>query len=171
MGTLFVWVWSWFIARDILRMTVSAVIGCWYFLERRSDPTDELQAAIYRATSPSLGTNCLSALVMAGVHLLVFLIHNLSRVRAKTIQMAKYLTVLCSLPCLLLSSPLSCDSRHLPRSCPISWHRSAIMPLSMLASLGKRFFQQHEGQRCSRHREACGPKQDVGTLNSYQPGY
>ncbi|CCA67496.1 hypothetical protein PIIN_01325 [Serendipita indica DSM 11827] len=78
-GTIFVWIWSWFIARDILRMSVSAVIGCWYFLERRSEPTDELHAAVYRATSPSLGTNCLSALVMAGVHSLTFLIHNLSR--------------------------------------------------------------------------------------------
>jgi hypothetical protein len=79
-ATIFVWVWSWFIARDVLRVSTAALIGAWYFLEARGDPTEELYAAWYRASSPSLGSSCLSALVLTGVHMLTFLIRNVTRV-------------------------------------------------------------------------------------------
>lgn len=77
---IFVWVWTWFIARDVLRMSVATVIGSWYFLDRRIEPIEETRAAIYRATSPSLGSNCLSAIVMTGVQVFTFAIQAAARV-------------------------------------------------------------------------------------------
>lgn len=79
-GAIFVWVWTWFIARDVLRMSVATVIGSWYFLDRRIEPIEETRAAIYRATSPSLGSNCLSAIVMTGVQVFTFAIQAAARV-------------------------------------------------------------------------------------------
>lgn len=79
-AAIFVWVWTWLIARDVLRMSVATVIGAWYFLDRRIEPIEETRAAIYRATSPSLGSNCLSAIVMTGVHVLTFAIQAAARV-------------------------------------------------------------------------------------------
>jgi hypothetical protein len=32
-GTLAVWLWSWAVARGIMRMTCSSVVGAWYFAE------------------------------------------------------------------------------------------------------------------------------------------
>jgi len=32
-GTLSIWLWSWAVARGILRMTCASVIGAWYFAE------------------------------------------------------------------------------------------------------------------------------------------
>lgn len=32
-GSIAVWLWSWAVARGILRMTCSSVIGLWYFAE------------------------------------------------------------------------------------------------------------------------------------------
>lgn len=79
-GAIFVWIWSWFISRDVLRMSVATVIGSWYFLDRRAEPVEEIRAAIYRATSPSMGSNCLSAIVMTGVQALTFVISTATRV-------------------------------------------------------------------------------------------
>jgi len=60
---------------------VAATLGAWYFLDRRMDPQEEIQSALFRATSQSLGTNCLSALVMTGIHVGTFAIANVTRVR------------------------------------------------------------------------------------------
>lgn len=62
-------------------MSVAATLGAWYFLDRRVDPQEEIQSALFRATSQSLGTNCLSALVMTGIHVGTFVIANVTRVR------------------------------------------------------------------------------------------
>jgi hypothetical protein len=78
-ATIFIWIWSWLIARDVLRMSVAATLGAWYFLDRRMDPQEEIQSALFRATSQSLGTNCLSALVMTGIHVGTFGIANVTR--------------------------------------------------------------------------------------------
>ena len=32
-GTFSVWLWSWMVARGVLRMTCASVIGAWYFAE------------------------------------------------------------------------------------------------------------------------------------------
>lgn len=32
-GTVSVWLWSWAVARGVLRMTCASVIGAWYFAE------------------------------------------------------------------------------------------------------------------------------------------
>jgi hypothetical protein len=32
-GTIAVWLWSWGVARGILRMSCASVIGAWYFAE------------------------------------------------------------------------------------------------------------------------------------------
>ena len=32
-GSVTVWLWSWGVARGILRMTCSSVIGAWYYAE------------------------------------------------------------------------------------------------------------------------------------------
>lgn len=82
-GSLFVWFWTWCIARDVLRMSVAAVLGAWYFLDSRSEPAEEIRAALYRATGPSLGTSCLSGLVMTGVHVTTFSIHYITRVSVR----------------------------------------------------------------------------------------
>jgi hypothetical protein len=88
-GAIFVWIWSWFIARDVLRMSVATVIGAWYFLERRIEPIEETKAAIYRATSPSLGSNCLSAIVMTAVQVLTFAISTVTRVSLPIFAMSR----------------------------------------------------------------------------------
>jgi hypothetical protein len=80
-GSLFVWFWTWCIARDVLRMCVASIMGAWYFLETRSEPGDEFKAAFYRATGPSLGTNCLSGLVTTGVQGATFAIYHVTKVR------------------------------------------------------------------------------------------
>ncbi|KZT43990.1 hypothetical protein SISSUDRAFT_1057005 [Sistotremastrum suecicum HHB10207 ss-3] len=63
--TTTVWVWSWFIARGVLRVTCSGVIAAWYFRSRDyPDPAQTTQLALTRATGPSLGTICLSSLLL-----------------------------------------------------------------------------------------------------------
>lgn len=71
-GTIGVWLWSWGVARGILRVTCAGVIGSWYFADPVLPPpppssTHTIHAAVTRATQPSLGSIVLSALIMASI--------------------------------------------------------------------------------------------------------
>lgn len=77
-GAVCVWIWTWGVARGVLRVTCAAVIGAWYF----SDPngpqpapfsTHTLHAALHRATGPSLGTTVLAALLLTIIRILSIL--------------------------------------------------------------------------------------------------
>jgi len=81
-GALLAWFWTWCVARDILRVSVSGVIGSWYFTGAPTDGVEIAQRAIYRALGPSLGTECLSALVLTAIDVATFLITAAMRVRA-----------------------------------------------------------------------------------------
>ncbi|KAF8447412.1 plasma-membrane choline transporter-domain-containing protein [Boletus edulis BED1] len=77
-GTVGVWLWSWGVARGILRTTCAGVIGAWYYADPGQTPpppmdTHVIHAAIVRATYPSLGSIVLSALIMAGIRILTLL--------------------------------------------------------------------------------------------------
>ena len=80
-GTLLVWFWTWCVARDVLRVSVSGVIGSWYFTGVPTDGIEIARRAIYRALGPSLGTECLSALVLTAIDVATFLITAAMRVR------------------------------------------------------------------------------------------
>ncbi|KAH0826975.1 plasma-membrane choline transporter-domain-containing protein [Lanmaoa asiatica] len=77
-GAIGVWLWSWGVARGILRTTCAGVIGAWYYADPNQPqplPTDThvIHGAIIRSTYPSLGSIVLSALIMAGIRMLVLL--------------------------------------------------------------------------------------------------
>lgn len=95
-GAIGMWLWSWGVARGILRTTCAGVIGAWYYAEsvpfchspsaaslvsffspNRPPPlptdTHVIHAAILRSTYPSLGSIALSALIMAAIRMLTFL--------------------------------------------------------------------------------------------------
>ncbi|KAF7440315.1 hypothetical protein PC9H_000659 [Pleurotus ostreatus] len=83
--TVCIWLWTWGVARGILKMTCAGVIGSWYFADPVAPPpsptsTHTIHAAIVRSTQPSLGSIALAALVLTVIRLLtltaVFL-HNL----------------------------------------------------------------------------------------------
>ncbi|KAH9843102.1 plasma-membrane choline transporter-domain-containing protein [Rhodofomes roseus] len=74
-GALGVWLWSWGVARGLLRASCAATIGAWYYADPSLPPppptsTHTIHAAITRATQPSLGSIVLSALILAGIRLL-----------------------------------------------------------------------------------------------------
>ncbi|KII88286.1 hypothetical protein PLICRDRAFT_92036 [Plicaturopsis crispa FD-325 SS-3] len=78
-GTAAVWLWSWGVARGILRVTCAAVIGAWYFADQDLAPpkptsTHTIHAALTRATSPSLGTIILSALLLTLLRILMLVV-------------------------------------------------------------------------------------------------
>ncbi|KAI6164082.1 plasma-membrane choline transporter-domain-containing protein [Pisolithus thermaeus] len=78
-GAVCVWLWSWGVARGILRTTCAGVIGAWYYADPERPPplstdTHIIHAALFRATYPSLGSIVLSALILAGIRLLSLLI-------------------------------------------------------------------------------------------------
>ena len=95
-GTLAVWLWSWAVARGIMRTTCSSVVGAWYFAEyvpflfapltviyysfsSPSDPipsptsTHTIHAALVRSTGPSLGSIVLASLIHSLFQLLTIL--------------------------------------------------------------------------------------------------
>ncbi|KAF8550443.1 hypothetical protein OG21DRAFT_1499790 [Imleria badia] len=77
-GTVGVWLWSWGVARGILRTTCAGVIGAWYYADPSQPPplpmdTHVIHAAILRSTYPSLGSIVLSALIMAAIRMLTLL--------------------------------------------------------------------------------------------------
>lgn len=83
-GAIIVWLWSWGVARGILRMTCATVIGSWYFATPDLPPpspssTYTIRAALTRSTGTSLGTVALSALILTSVRLLTLLTLSLRR--------------------------------------------------------------------------------------------
>ncbi|TFK72735.1 hypothetical protein BDN72DRAFT_835824 [Pluteus cervinus] len=83
-ATVVVWLWTWGVARGILRMTCAGVIGAWYFANPDAPippptSTHTIHAAITRSTGPSLGTIALSALILTAIRLLVLLSLGLER--------------------------------------------------------------------------------------------
>ncbi|KAG5652127.1 hypothetical protein H0H81_006203 [Sphagnurus paluster] len=79
-----VWLWTWGVARGILRMTCAGVIGAWYFADPDALPppptsTHTIHAALTRSTGPSLGTVVLSALIMTIIRILTLLTLFLQR--------------------------------------------------------------------------------------------
>lgn len=74
-GAVGVWLWSWGIAKGMLRTTCAGVIGAWYFADPDVPiplPSDThiIHAALMRAAYPSLGSIVLSALILTGIRLL-----------------------------------------------------------------------------------------------------
>ncbi|KZT70116.1 hypothetical protein DAEQUDRAFT_689620 [Daedalea quercina L-15889] len=74
-GTIGVWLWTWGVARGLLRVSCAATIGAWYYTDPAVPPppptsTHTIHAAITRATQPSLGSIAVSALILAGIRLL-----------------------------------------------------------------------------------------------------
>ncbi|KAF7986566.1 hypothetical protein HWV62_26312 [Athelia sp. TMB] len=74
-GTVIMWLWSWGVARGMLRTTAAAVIGAWYFADPILPPppptsTHTIHAALTRSSQPSLGTVILAALILTGVRML-----------------------------------------------------------------------------------------------------
>ncbi|KIK97456.1 hypothetical protein PAXRUDRAFT_824917 [Paxillus rubicundulus Ve08.2h10] len=77
-GAIGVWLWSWGVARGILRTTCAGVIGAWYYADLDQPlrlPTDThiIHAALIRSTYPSLGSIVLSALILAAIRMLTLL--------------------------------------------------------------------------------------------------
>ncbi|KAH8080812.1 plasma-membrane choline transporter-domain-containing protein [Filobasidium floriforme] len=62
------WLWTWVVVKGVGRVVTAAVISEWYFHRNDRDPpatVDLTVAAIHRATGPSLGSICLSSLIVA----------------------------------------------------------------------------------------------------------
>ncbi|THH15517.1 hypothetical protein EW146_g4975 [Bondarzewia mesenterica] len=83
-ATITIWLWSWGVARGILRVTTAGVIGAWYFADPDTPPpppasTHTIHAALTRATSPSLGTIVLGALILTGVRIITLITLSLRR--------------------------------------------------------------------------------------------
>ncbi|KAG9039644.1 hypothetical protein FRB95_009225 [Tulasnella sp. JGI-2019a] len=79
-----VWVWSWSVIRGALRVSVSGVIGNWYFnrlesLQSRPDPLAATHAAFARAHGASLGSICVATLVLTVTQLSIFVLRTLRR--------------------------------------------------------------------------------------------
>ncbi|KAG1756897.1 plasma-membrane choline transporter-domain-containing protein [Suillus paluster] len=74
-GAVCVWLWSWAVAKGMLRTTCAGVVGAWYFADPDAPiplpgDTRTIHAALMRAAYPSLGSIVLSALILTGIRLL-----------------------------------------------------------------------------------------------------
>ncbi|KAJ3486007.1 hypothetical protein NLJ89_g11850 [Agrocybe chaxingu] len=83
-GTLSVWLWSWAVARGVLRATCASVIGAWYFADPNAPPppptsTHTIHAALTRSTGPSLGSIVLAGLILTLLRILAFAVLLLRR--------------------------------------------------------------------------------------------
>ncbi|KAH7906001.1 plasma-membrane choline transporter-domain-containing protein [Hygrophoropsis aurantiaca] len=77
-GAVAVWLWSWGVARGVLRTTGAGVIGAWYFADPDTPApppgdTHAIHAALLRAGHASLGSIALAALILTGIRLLALL--------------------------------------------------------------------------------------------------
>ncbi|KIY46304.1 hypothetical protein FISHEDRAFT_75739 [Fistulina hepatica ATCC 64428] len=75
-GAIGTWLWTWAVARGILRVTCAGVIGAWYF-DALSDPpphTNILHGALYRGTHTSLGSVCLAGFLLSLLRLLALIV-------------------------------------------------------------------------------------------------
>ncbi|KAI0345387.1 hypothetical protein BDW22DRAFT_1354313 [Trametopsis cervina] len=75
-ATIGIWLWTWGVARGILRVSCAGVIGAWYFADPQTPPpppgsTHTIHAALFRATQPSLGSVVLASLILAVVRMIV----------------------------------------------------------------------------------------------------
>ncbi|KAI4517439.1 hypothetical protein K525DRAFT_228605 [Schizophyllum commune Loenen D] len=83
-GAIATWLWTWAVARGILRMSAAGVVGAWYFAGAESPrhrPTDThtIHAALFRATQTSLGTVCLAGAILSSLRALALISALLSR--------------------------------------------------------------------------------------------
>ncbi|EAU88963.2 hypothetical protein CC1G_10091 [Coprinopsis cinerea okayama7 len=83
-GAVGIWLWTWGVARGLLRMTTAGVIGAWYFADPSLPPppptsTHTIHSALFRSTGPSLGTIVLSALILTSIRFLTLLTIALQR--------------------------------------------------------------------------------------------
>ncbi|KAF9053107.1 hypothetical protein BJ165DRAFT_838165 [Panaeolus papilionaceus] len=83
-GTVSVWLWSWAVARGVLRMTCASVIGAWYFADPAVPPpppsdTNIIHAAITRATGPSFGSIIVASLILTIMRMLAITVLLLRR--------------------------------------------------------------------------------------------
>ncbi|TBU35556.1 plasma-membrane choline transporter-domain-containing protein [Dichomitus squalens] len=74
-ATIGVWLWSWGVARGLLRVTCAGTIGAWYFADPALPPppptsTHTIHAALMRSSQPSLGTVVLSALIVTAIRVM-----------------------------------------------------------------------------------------------------
>ncbi|OCH93823.1 hypothetical protein OBBRIDRAFT_770801 [Obba rivulosa] len=95
-GTIGIWLWTWGVARGLLRVTCAGVIGSWYFGDPMLAPppptsTHTIHAALFRAMQPSLGTVVLSALIVASLRFLGLLAAGL---RALPVYLPPYMRFL-----------------------------------------------------------------------------
>ncbi|KAL0562926.1 hypothetical protein V5O48_019152, partial [Marasmius crinis-equi] len=101
-GAVGVWLWTWGVARGVLKMTCSSVVGAWYFADppiplpplsyfdlipaispatfsAHAPETHTIHAALTRSTGSSLGTVVLAALILTAIRLLALLTLFLDR--------------------------------------------------------------------------------------------
>ncbi|TRM59229.1 hypothetical protein BD626DRAFT_508658 [Schizophyllum amplum] len=78
------WLWTWAVARGILRVVAAGVVGGWYFGEtpRPRPSTHTIHAALFRATHTSLGTVCLAGALLSALRFLAVVTAVLSRLPA-----------------------------------------------------------------------------------------
>ncbi|KAF8958026.1 plasma-membrane choline transporter-domain-containing protein [Flammula alnicola] len=72
-----VWLWTWAVARGVLRTTCASVIGAWYFADPSAPlppptSTHTIHAALTRSTGPSLGSIVLASLILTLLRVLHF---------------------------------------------------------------------------------------------------
>ncbi|KAF8801667.1 hypothetical protein BYT27DRAFT_7173913 [Phlegmacium glaucopus] len=77
-GTLGIWLWSWAIARGMMRTTCASVVGAWYFADPTAPippptSTHTIHAALVRSSGPSLGSIALASLIHSLFQLLTIL--------------------------------------------------------------------------------------------------
>ncbi|KAL1743701.1 hypothetical protein HDZ31DRAFT_40347 [Schizophyllum fasciatum] len=83
-GASAAWLWTWAVARGILRMSAAGVVGAWYFASvdaprPRPMDTHTIHAALFRATHTSLGTVCLAGAIISSLRALALVTAFLSR--------------------------------------------------------------------------------------------
>lgn len=80
-----IWVWSWGVVRGVLKVAVSGVVGDWYFNNLEPEPArpttyEVTHAAFSRASGPSLGSICVSTLVLTFTQVTIFILRSLRRI-------------------------------------------------------------------------------------------
>ncbi|KAG7092974.1 hypothetical protein E1B28_009275 [Marasmius oreades] len=101
-GAVAIWLWTWGVARGVLKMTCAGVVGAWYFADpptslpplsyfglvpafsptafsTNAAETHNIHAALTRSTGSSLGTVVLSALILTAIRLIGLLTIFLDR--------------------------------------------------------------------------------------------
>ncbi|KAF8163711.1 hypothetical protein B0H34DRAFT_781331 [Crassisporium funariophilum] len=86
-ATVGVWLWTWGVARGVMRVSCAGVVGAWYFADQTLPPpppnsTHTIHAALHRALTSSLGSITLSALALTLTHLLSLALFLLTRLPA-----------------------------------------------------------------------------------------